>query len=82
MGCIVPAILSDPLIADSVNLVADENAAPAMTRIDEDAKEYREECMSWSRQYFKALFHEAAGYEHAIKAGKDVRHFWFALRDW
>ncbi|KAG5351023.1 hypothetical protein C0989_008251 [Termitomyces sp. Mn162] len=60
----------------------DENAAPAMTRIDEDAKEYREECMSWSRQYFKALFHEAAGYEHAIKAGKDVRHFWFALRDW
>lgn len=30
----------------------------------------------------QALFNEAPNYEHAIRAGKDARHLWFALRDW
>jgi hypothetical protein len=30
----------------------------------------------------QALFHKAPDYKHAIRAGKDARHLWFALRDW
>jgi len=36
-GCIVPAILSDPLMAVAVDLVTDENAAPSITRVSDDA---------------------------------------------
>ncbi|KAJ5086584.1 hypothetical protein NUU61_007891 [Penicillium alfredii] len=28
-----------------------------------------------------ALFNQAPDYEHAIRAGKDARHLWFALRE-
>ena len=30
----------------------------------------------------QALFNQAPDYECAIRAGKDARHLWFALRDW
>ena len=30
----------------------------------------------------QALFNYAPDYEHAIRAGKDARHLWFALREW
>lgn len=36
-GCIVPAILSDPLMAVAVDLVTDENATPSITRVPSDA---------------------------------------------
>jgi hypothetical protein len=28
------------------------------------------------------LFAEAPEYRHAIQAARDVRHLWYALRDW
>ncbi|POR33051.1 Uncharacterized protein TPAR_06751 [Tolypocladium paradoxum] len=82
-GCIVPAILSDPLMAVTVDLVTEENAAPSITRVPNDATPSdRAEYMTWARQYFEVLFHEAPNYKGAIRAGKDARHLWFALRDW
>jgi len=53
-GCIVPAILSDPFIAVTVDLVTDENAAPSFIRVPHDATlDDRAEYMAWARQYFK-----------------------------
>ncbi|KAK0710253.1 3-hydroxybutyryl-CoA dehydratase [Lasiosphaeria miniovina] len=81
--CIVPAILSDPLMAVWVDLVPDENATPSFIRVPDDATpDDRVEYMTWARQYFKVLFTQAPNYERAIQAGKDARHLWFALRDW
>ncbi|KDR79794.1 hypothetical protein GALMADRAFT_241875 [Galerina marginata CBS 339.88] len=82
-GCIVPAILSDPLMAVTVDLVANENAAPSVTRVPDYATpDDHVEYITWSRQYFEALFNHAPKYKHVIQAGKDARHIWFALRDW
>lgn len=53
-GCIVPAILSDPLMAVAVDLTTDENAAPSITRLPDDSTP--NDCaqyMTWARQYFK-----------------------------
>jgi hypothetical protein len=36
-GCIVPAILSDPLMAVIVDLVIDENTAPSFIRVPDNA---------------------------------------------
>lgn len=53
-GCIVPAILSDPLMAVTVDLVTDEIAAPSITRVSDDATpDGRAQYMTWARQYFK-----------------------------
>ena len=53
-GCIVPAILSDPLMAVTVDLVTDENAAPSFIRVPDDATpDSRAHYMTWARQYFK-----------------------------
>ncbi|KLU91849.1 hypothetical protein MAPG_10798 [Magnaporthiopsis poae ATCC 64411] len=82
-GCIVPAILSDPGMAVIVDLVTDENAAPSITRVPSDATPSEHvEYMEWTRHYFQVLFDQAPNYERAIKAGKDARHLWFALRAW
>ncbi|OBT66610.1 hypothetical protein VE03_03960 [Pseudogymnoascus sp. 23342-1-I1] len=83
-GCIVPAILSDPLIAIvPVDLITDENAALSIVRVPDDTTaEEQEKYIAWSTEYFKVLFDHAPDYERAIKAGKDARHLWFALRDW
>ena len=52
-GCIVPAILSDPLMSVWVDLVTDENAAPSIIRVPDDAtSDDRAQYMIWSRQYF------------------------------
>ena len=52
-GCIVPAILSDPLMAVWVDLVADENAAPSFIRVPDYATpEDRVQYMTWARHYF------------------------------
>ena len=53
-GCIVPAILSDPLMAVTVDLVTDENAAPSITRVSDGATpDDRAQYITWARQYFK-----------------------------
>jgi len=81
-GCIVPAILSDPLMAVAVDLVTN-GIVPSIDRVPDDAtSEERTQYMTWARQYFKALFDHASNYEPAIKAGRDARYLWFALRDW
>ena len=36
-ACIVPAILSNPLMAVEVNLVTNENAAPSFTQVSDYA---------------------------------------------
>jgi hypothetical protein len=52
-GCIVPAILSDPLMAVIVDLVTDENAAPSFIRVPDNATpDDRVQYMTWARQYF------------------------------
>jgi hypothetical protein len=52
-GCIVPAILSDPLMAVAVDLVTDENAAPSITRVSDVATpDDRAQYVTWARQYF------------------------------
>ncbi|KAM3444756.1 hypothetical protein NHJ13734_001106 [Beauveria thailandica] len=82
-GCIVLAILSDPLMAVAVDLVADENARPSITRVPSDANPSdRVQYIEYTKHYFEALFNQAPDYERAIQAGKDARHLWFALRDW
>ena len=54
-ACIVPAILSDPMMRVIVDLVTDEDATPSITRVDDDVTpaEYAQ-YMTWTRQYFKA----------------------------
>ncbi|KAF2496828.1 3-hydroxybutyryl-CoA dehydratase [Lophium mytilinum] len=82
-GCILPALLSDPLMAVTVDLIADADAKAAVTRTPDDADE--EDCIEytkWAECYFKVLFNEAPEYEHVIQAGKDARFVWSALRDW
>ncbi|OQD72824.1 hypothetical protein PENDEC_c019G05696 [Penicillium decumbens] len=83
-GCLVPAILSDPLVAAGpVDLITDENAGPSVTRIPKDATLSDLETYAvWARHYIKTLYDKAPDYKVAIQAGKDVRYLWFALRDW
>lgn len=82
-GCIVPAILSDPEMAVTVDLVTDEHADPAITRLGDDyTPDNYAEYMTWAKQYFQVLFDNAPDYKRAIQAGRDARHIWFALRDW
>ncbi|KAH0580235.1 hypothetical protein H2248_001753 [Termitomyces sp. 'cryptogamus'] len=82
-GCFVPAILSDPKMVVGIHLVTDENAFPSFTRYEKDASpEERAEYMTWSERYFEALYKFAPEYQHVIRAGKDARHLWFALRSW
>lgn len=82
-GCIVPAILSDPLMAVGVDLVTDMNAAPSITRVPSYVTP--DECVSymeWATRYFNVLYERAPDYKTVIQAGRDARHLWFALRDW
>lgn len=56
-GCIAPAILSDPLMAVSVDLVVDENGEPSITRVPSDeAPGDRAEYMEAATQYFEVRF--------------------------
>lgn len=53
-ACVVPAILSDPLVAVTVDLVTDDNAAPFVTRLPKDGDpEQRTQYMTWSEKYFE-----------------------------
>lgn len=53
-GCIVPTILSDPLMAVAVDLVTDENAKPSITRVPSDATPSDHvQYMEWTRHYFE-----------------------------
>jgi hypothetical protein len=53
-GCIVPAILSDPLMAVTVDLVTDEDAAPALTRLPRTVTaDELERIATWPRLYLE-----------------------------
>ncbi len=39
-------------------------------------------CCPDNSRVSQGLYHEAPGYETVVRAGKDFRHLWFALRDW
>lgn len=56
-GCVLPAILSDPLMAVTVDLVTDENASPSIMRVPSDTPpDDRTEYMTWAAQYFKVRY--------------------------
>lgn len=56
-GCIVPALLSDPLVASGpVDLIADGDGRPSVTRLPkESTADELEAFATWSRHYFKVL---------------------------
>ncbi|KAK4147939.1 uncharacterized protein C8A04DRAFT_23729 [Dichotomopilus funicola] len=83
-ACIWPVPLSDPLVAVSpVDLIVDEDARPSATRLPKDTTPADlETYAAWASHYITKLYHEAPGYEAAIRAGKDFRYLWYALRDW
>jgi hypothetical protein len=52
-ACIVPAILSDPMMAVAVDLTTNEDAAPSFTRVSVDATPTDlEKYMIWAEHYF------------------------------
>ncbi|CEJ91177.1 hypothetical protein VHEMI06908 [[Torrubiella] hemipterigena] len=80
---VLPAILSNPVLAVTVDLVLNENVEPHFSRaalLASDNK--RAQYMSWSEDYFEALFEHAPDYERIMKTGKDVRYVWFTLGKW
>ncbi|KAJ7610933.1 hypothetical protein FB45DRAFT_942065 [Roridomyces roridus] len=85
-GCVVPAILSDPLMAVGVDFIAGPDAEPVVIGWSEedlaDDKARVDRYANFSRQYFRQLYAQAPDYERVIQAGKDARHIWFAFRDW
>jgi hypothetical protein len=51
-GCIVPALLADPEMAVAVDLTADENGQPRITRVGSDeTAEYRDEYIKYADFY-------------------------------
>lgn len=53
-GCIVPALLSDPLMAVEIDLVADENAEPSLTWVPSYTKPITHvQYMEYSKHYFE-----------------------------
>ncbi|KAL8883680.1 MAG: hypothetical protein Q9215_008095, partial [Flavoplaca cf. flavocitrina] len=83
-ACIVPAILSDPLVAAGpVDLVVDEDGVSCVTRIPKNSSKIDlEEYGMWAHHYIEKLYAETFDYKVAVRTGKHVRHLWFALRDW
>jgi hypothetical protein len=52
-ACIVPAMLSDPMMRFTVDLVTNEDAAPSLTRLYDSATPTDiEEYKIWAEQYF------------------------------
>ncbi|KAK3360798.1 3-hydroxybutyryl-CoA dehydratase [Lasiosphaeria ovina] len=75
-GCVVPALLSDPLMAVAVDLISDGDARPVDRISDGDARP------GTTTRYFNRLFVHAPSYEVAIREGKNARHLWYSLRNW
>ncbi|KAJ7725924.1 hypothetical protein B0H16DRAFT_1384093 [Mycena metata] len=80
---IVPAILSDPQMSVYVDLELDGDGLPAISRVWEGiTKEDRLDCLRYAEHYFQTLGKRAPEYMKAIKAAKDPRRIWFALKSW
>ncbi|UKZ67460.1 uncharacterized protein TrAtP1_008619 [Trichoderma atroviride] len=71
------------MMAVTVDLTTDEEANPAATRLwDIMTADELQKAATWSKLYSEALFSNAPDFKRSIKAGRDLRHLWFALRDW
>ncbi|KAL4906354.1 hypothetical protein BDW74DRAFT_177368 [Aspergillus multicolor] len=83
-GCIVPALLSDPLVAvNPVDLTAKEDGDATVTGIPKDATQSDMKIyFGWAGHYIQRLYNKTPEYKVAIQAGKDIRYLWFKLRDW
>ncbi|UPL03666.1 hypothetical protein LCI18_014600 [Fusarium solani-melongenae] len=82
-GCVWPAMLADPEMALTVDLIVDEDGKPTIKRVWEEATpDQRNEFMNHAKNYIKVLYQHAPDFERAIKAGKDARYLWFKLKDW
>ncbi|KAJ7758528.1 hypothetical protein DFH07DRAFT_868009 [Mycena maculata] len=82
-GHIVPAILSDPQIATHVDFELDGDGVPVLSRLPDGATaEYIADYEGYAKHYFKVLDECAPEYIPIVKAGKDARHIWFALKAW
>ena len=65
-GCIVPAILADPLMAILVDLTIDDCGAPSITRVDKEyGAEKRDEFLGYAKQYIQVCLHPRPGIEKA-----------------
>ena len=60
-GCILPAILSDPLMRIRHDLVEDENGDPSIAgEVDDETPEDRAEDMRCARVYYKVFLHSSS----------------------
>ncbi|KJZ76394.1 hypothetical protein HIM_04123 [Hirsutella minnesotensis 3608] len=81
-GTIVPVILSEPKMVVTADLTVDEQGEPSISRWgDGDTPSRMSEYAEWSRGYYKELFAHVPEYREAIRAGRHLRHIWFALRN-
>lgn len=81
-GRIVPAVLSEPKMVVTADLVLDEEARPAIRRWgDGDSPEKLQAYQRWSMEYFEALFEEVPECEAVARAGRDARYLWRGLDD-
>ncbi|KAJ6557356.1 hypothetical protein DFH09DRAFT_543815 [Mycena vulgaris] len=82
-GHIVPALLSDPQIATGIDFEIDGDGCPILSGMVKDPPaKYLADYVGYANHYFKILDERAPQYIPAIKAGKDARHIWFALKVW
>ncbi|PWI68147.1 hypothetical protein PCL_02548 [Purpureocillium lilacinum] len=79
-GAVVPALLSEPKMIVTADLVLNEHLEPSARRCgDGDTPEKMAEYTSWSREYYEALFARAPAYKRVLEAGRDARFLWTLL---
>ncbi|EQK99155.1 3-hydroxybutyryl-CoA dehydratase [Ophiocordyceps sinensis CO18] len=78
---IVPAVLSEPKMVVTADLVLDDEGEPTVSRWgDGDSLPRMDEYLGWSREYYRELFRQSPEYQRVIEASKDARIIWFAMR--
>ncbi|KAF4119353.1 hypothetical protein GMORB2_4872 [Geosmithia morbida] len=82
-GCVVPAILSEPRMITTADLVLSADyLKPIFERWgDGSAPDKMAEYRNDTAKYYKELFKQAPEYESILGAGRDVRRIWISLRD-
>ncbi|KAJ6446730.1 monooxygenase [Purpureocillium lavendulum] len=80
-GVVVPALLSEPRMVVTVDLVLNASLEPCIRRWgDGDTPDKMAEYRTWSEEYYGALFAESPSYRRALEAGRDARRLWTWLR--
>ncbi|KAM4057244.1 3-hydroxybutyryl-CoA dehydratase [Hirsutella rhossiliensis] len=79
---IVPALLSEPKMVVTADLVVNDEGEPAISRWgDGDSISHMGEYLEWSNEYYKELFRQSPEYRGVIMASGDARRIWFAMRE-